>query len=69
MDSTTLAAAITNYWSKTYGSPESNEQPSPQLYTFDGIKRHIKKSTIESLCTHLVNQVGMELERSRQGCL
>ena len=44
MDSTGLAAAITNYWSKTYGSPESNEQLPAQLYTIDGIKRHIKKA-------------------------
>jgi len=54
MDSTGLAATITNYWSKTYGSPERNERPPTQLYTIDGIKPHIKKAlSSRSACTWL----------------
>jgi len=44
IDSTGLATAITNYWSKAYGGPETNEPPPVQLYTIDGIKRRIKKA-------------------------
>jgi len=46
MDSTStgLAAAITNYWNKTYGSLKSNEGPPAQLYTIDGFKRCINKA-------------------------
>ena len=44
IDCTGLAAAITNYWRKTYGRPESNKPPPVQLYTIDSSKRRIKKA-------------------------
>jgi len=44
MDSTGLANAITQYWQKTYPDSGNNETLVYQLYTVDGIKRHIKKA-------------------------
>jgi len=44
MDSIGFATAVTNHWTKAYGSSEDDQEPAAQLYSIEGVRRHIKKA-------------------------